>query len=124
MSLTKLSLAGNNLSLVSDIPAGEGKIANLFLQCGETAMSIPLGDIFSYQHFCAGYLLVLISSVNMAIVCVVRIKCMNREMQGSQTPLHLSSMNGLEQETAWNSLEIRISLKILINCGRQATREL
>jgi hypothetical protein len=40
MSLTKLSLAGNNLiipgrraSLVSDIPAGDGKIANLFLQC-------------------------------------------------------------------------------------------
>ncbi len=34
MSLTKLSLAGNNLkeSLISDIPAGDGKIANLFLQ--------------------------------------------------------------------------------------------
>jgi hypothetical protein len=40
MSLTKLSLAGKKSiipgaveSLVSDIPAGEGKIANLFLQC-------------------------------------------------------------------------------------------
>jgi hypothetical protein len=40
MSLTKLSLAVNNLIipgqgelLVSDIPAGEGKTANLFLQC-------------------------------------------------------------------------------------------
>jgi hypothetical protein len=45
MSLTKLSLTGKNLmknlttvflameSLVSDIPAGYGKIANLFLQC-------------------------------------------------------------------------------------------
>ncbi len=31
MSLTKLSLAGNNLNLVSDIPAGDGKTANLFL---------------------------------------------------------------------------------------------
>ncbi len=36
MSMTKLSLAGNNLiipvrqSLVSDIPAGEGKIVNAF----------------------------------------------------------------------------------------------
>jgi hypothetical protein len=38
MSFTKLSLAGNNLiipgaareSLVSDIPAGDGKIVNLF----------------------------------------------------------------------------------------------
>jgi hypothetical protein len=30
MSLTKLSPAG---SLVSDIPAGDRKIANLFLQC-------------------------------------------------------------------------------------------
>jgi hypothetical protein len=49
MSLTKLSLAWNNLiilgresklfhareSLVSDIPAGDGKIANLFLQCSQ-----------------------------------------------------------------------------------------
>jgi hypothetical protein len=40
MSLTKLSLAGNNEimpsreSLGSDIPARDGKIANLFLQCG------------------------------------------------------------------------------------------
>ncbi len=39
MSLTKLSLMGNNLlfpakeSLISDIPAGDGKTANLFLQC-------------------------------------------------------------------------------------------
>jgi hypothetical protein len=39
MSLIKLSLAAKNLifpareSLVSDIPAGDGKIANLFLQC-------------------------------------------------------------------------------------------
>jgi hypothetical protein len=43
MSLTKLSLGGKNLyktslfppreSLVSDIPAGDGKMANLFLQC-------------------------------------------------------------------------------------------
>jgi hypothetical protein len=39
MSLIKLSLAGNNKlfpaieSLVSDIPASDGKIANLFLQC-------------------------------------------------------------------------------------------
>jgi hypothetical protein len=39
MSLTKLSLAENNLiipameSLVSDIPGGDGKIDNLFLQC-------------------------------------------------------------------------------------------
>ncbi len=31
MSLTKLSLARN--TLVSDIPAGDGKIANFFLQC-------------------------------------------------------------------------------------------
>ncbi len=40
MPLTKLSLARNNLiipareSLVSDIPAGDGKTSNLFLQCG------------------------------------------------------------------------------------------
>jgi hypothetical protein len=80
--------------------------------------------LFVLTSFCAGYLLVVISSVNMAIVCVVHIKCMNREMQGSQTPLHLSSMNGLEQETAWNILEIRISLKTLLTCGRQETREL
>jgi hypothetical protein len=39
MSLTKLSLAKNihilpaRESLVSDIPAGDGKIVNLFLQC-------------------------------------------------------------------------------------------
>jgi hypothetical protein len=40
MSLIKLFLGGNNLvfsppreSLVSDIPAGDGKMANSFLQC-------------------------------------------------------------------------------------------
>jgi hypothetical protein len=40
MSLTKLSVVGNNLiipnqreSLVSEIPAGDRKLANLFLQC-------------------------------------------------------------------------------------------
>jgi hypothetical protein len=44
MSLTKLSLAGNNFiipgqgDLVSDIPAWEGKITNLFLQCGAGSM--------------------------------------------------------------------------------------
>ncbi len=40
MSQTKLSLAGNNyiiprqgeFSVISDIPAGDGKIANLFVQ--------------------------------------------------------------------------------------------
>jgi hypothetical protein len=41
MSPTKLSLAGNNLiipaseSLVSDIPAGDGKTENLLLQCNQ-----------------------------------------------------------------------------------------
>jgi hypothetical protein len=56
MSLTKLSLGGNNLvipaqgefgSLVSDIPAGEGKMAYLFLQCiqdeNEIWFEIPVG---------------------------------------------------------------------------------
>jgi hypothetical protein len=37
ISLTKLSLVGNNLiaseSLISDVPAGDGKIAKNFLQC-------------------------------------------------------------------------------------------
>jgi hypothetical protein len=37
MSLTKLSLAGNNLIIPGqrefDIPAGDGKTANLFSQC-------------------------------------------------------------------------------------------
>ncbi len=33
MSLAKLSLSGNRESLVSDIPAGEGKKNRLFLQC-------------------------------------------------------------------------------------------
>jgi hypothetical protein len=50
MSLTKLSLGGNydviyklfpsRESLVSDIPAGDGKMANLFLQWA------PFGNIF------------------------------------------------------------------------------
>ncbi len=44
MSLTKLSLAGNNKinpvqgELVSDIPAGDGKMPNLFLQYGCTVV--------------------------------------------------------------------------------------
>ncbi len=47
MSLTKLSVGGNNLymsslfspreSLVSDIPAGDGNIEKLFLRCGHQA---------------------------------------------------------------------------------------
>ncbi len=45
MSLTKLSLAGKVIklfpameSLVIDIPAGDGKIINLFLQCKRVDM--------------------------------------------------------------------------------------
>jgi hypothetical protein len=46
MSLTKLSLAGDNLifppreKLASDIQAGDGKIPNLFLQCIQTFVAI------------------------------------------------------------------------------------
>jgi hypothetical protein len=50
MSLTKLSLARNNL--VSDIPAGDRKIVNLFLQCIDPEMvrglargGTPLGSV-------------------------------------------------------------------------------
>ncbi len=55
MSLTKLSLAGNNLitifpareSLVSYIPAGDGKIANLFYNVEQT---LPLFDnLYSFE---------------------------------------------------------------------------
>jgi hypothetical protein len=56
--LTKLSLAGNNLiipgqrpgSLVSDIPAGDGKIANLFLQCKYHSAAIYIVRRSSYIH--------------------------------------------------------------------------
>jgi hypothetical protein len=48
MSLKKLSLAGNNLIIPDqgefgkDIPAGDGKISNLFLQCsGGVELSGP-----------------------------------------------------------------------------------
>jgi hypothetical protein len=46
MSVTKLSLAGKNVSLVSDVPAGDEKIDHLFysvvaLQCIADAM-IPV----------------------------------------------------------------------------------
>ncbi len=47
MSLTKLSLAGNDLiipvhgSQVSDITAGDGKTANHFLQCSHSVQSPP-----------------------------------------------------------------------------------
>jgi hypothetical protein len=49
---TKLSLGGNNDvitelflprgSLVSDIPAGDGKLVNLFLRCGFLMTPLPL----------------------------------------------------------------------------------
>ncbi len=49
ISLTKLSLAGNfyklfpsRESLVNDIPAGDGKTAVLFLQCGTLGISRTL----------------------------------------------------------------------------------
>jgi hypothetical protein len=38
MSLTKLSLDGNN----SDIPSGDGKIVKLFLQCTLSPGSVPV----------------------------------------------------------------------------------
>jgi hypothetical protein len=55
MALTKLNLAGNNLiifpareSLVTgDIPAGDGKIANLYLQCTRLLFVWGLGFILS-----------------------------------------------------------------------------
>jgi hypothetical protein len=50
MSLIKFSLGGDNLiipvqgeSLVSDIPDGDGKIDNLFLQCTRIYLSEPVG---------------------------------------------------------------------------------
>ncbi len=47
MSIAKLSQAGNKLfpvrkSLVNDIPAGDGKIYNLFLQCSVIYFLIAL----------------------------------------------------------------------------------
>jgi hypothetical protein len=57
MSLNKLSLGGNNLymtslflireSLVSDIPAGDGNIEKLFLQC--TVLQKVALDCLSYH---------------------------------------------------------------------------
>jgi hypothetical protein len=55
MSLTKLSLAG---SLVSDIPSGDGKTANLFLQCNGTPLlgilwdsqSVPQSMLYVDKH--------------------------------------------------------------------------
>jgi hypothetical protein len=43
MSLTKISLAGNNWSLVSDISAGDGKIANIFTVHGGHGVVFALG---------------------------------------------------------------------------------
>ncbi len=54
MSLTKLFLTGNNLiflareSLVSDIPAWEGKMANLFLQCAVRCISLFLHRSYNF----------------------------------------------------------------------------
>jgi hypothetical protein len=45
MSRTKLSLAGNTLIIPG--PTGDGKIADLFLQCKEeTTLMAPLSDHF------------------------------------------------------------------------------
>ncbi len=56
---TKFSLGGNNDgitelflprgSLVSDIPAGEGKLVNLFLRCGPFLLFNPLCQRLSYD---------------------------------------------------------------------------
>ncbi len=71
MSLTKLSLAGNYLiipaweNMVSDIPAGNEKIYNLFLQCsileakkaavpGLCSASCPAGDGCGHDLYCDG----------------------------------------------------------------------
>ncbi len=53
MSLTKLSQDGNTViklfparkGLVSDIPAGDGKTANLFLQCGGRDSRVGNGGV-------------------------------------------------------------------------------
>jgi hypothetical protein len=44
MSPTKLSLSADRESLASDIPPGNGKNANLFLQCRDVKYS-TFGDI-------------------------------------------------------------------------------
>jgi hypothetical protein len=58
MSLTKFSLAWNNLiiprgSSVSDIPASDGKIVNLFLQCIDscTQLRSTLADSLTEAEF-------------------------------------------------------------------------
>ncbi len=57
MPFTKLSLDGNNLikSLVSELPAGDGKTANLFLQCirfvGWYVLTTCRGDVCRGEVF-------------------------------------------------------------------------
>ncbi len=60
MSLTKLSLGGNNLymtslfppreSLVSDILAGDGNIEKLFLQCRRSFVPCSTGNLVDMSH--------------------------------------------------------------------------
>jgi len=58
-SLTELSLAGNNLitvflareSLVSDIPAGDGNVANLFLQSTGTGQTKIISKLICHKQF-------------------------------------------------------------------------
>ncbi len=62
MSLTKLSLAGNKLypakeSLVSDVPAGDGKIDNLFLQCTHCEILSVFAIIFMRNELSVNFLL-------------------------------------------------------------------
>jgi hypothetical protein len=54
MSLTKLSLVGKNKnysweSLISDIPAGDGKMANLFYSVGDSSKVKKTGQIVKTQ---------------------------------------------------------------------------
>jgi hypothetical protein len=57
MSLIKLSLAGNNfynLVPVSDIQAGDGKTANVFLQCKQLKgdVILVLGASHDKEEYC------------------------------------------------------------------------
>jgi hypothetical protein len=103
MSLNKISLAGNNLfpsreSLVSDIPAGDEKIANLFLQCALTqpapASSQPCDviHIIPPEMPASSYKIQLCEHVMFCNVSYENKNCKKRAWHMANNPLTFSVM--------------------------------
>jgi hypothetical protein len=109
MSLAKLSLAGNNFiipgqgSLVSDIPAGNGKSITFFLQCS-VINSLVQHAIASTYKGSAKLIFILLQNKNIPVVTLFLYIHIRFSLQQQDCNLHARSKR-LYLEDATNEAE-------------------